>query len=280
VGYSYNLDTKFEYNDAVTANDTYNALLHFFQLYPEYAKNKFFIAGESYAGKYIPDLAVLIDKNSKSYKFPLAGILVGNGLMTFDTLEESEIEFVIRKELVDPEIIPLFEKYCKKDFRSDGCLTFLQKYEKDTDGLNPYAIYDYCYSSDRIEGKEAPKQKRVFLTQEDILNKLKHQFAPKRKYNFRDGDSSAPCAFFDGVFNYFNLNGKAYHAKFDDMQWNGPCADNITYNADADGSIESYKYLISRKINIVLYNGNADAVVPYIDTYKGMNLLKLYPISP
>jgi carboxypeptidase C (cathepsin A) len=45
VGYSYNLDTAFEYDDAVTANDSYNALLHFFQLYPEYAKNKFFIAG-------------------------------------------------------------------------------------------------------------------------------------------------------------------------------------------------------------------------------------------
>lgn len=205
--------------------------------------------------------------------------MVGNGLMTFDTLEASEIEFIIKKEMVDPEIIPLYEKYCKKDFESDGCQTFLEKYEKDTDGLNPYAIYDYCYNSDTVDAaKEAPK-KKVYISQESILTKLKEQFTPKRNYNFRDGDSSAPCAYFDGVFNYFNLNNAAYRAKFPTMKWNGPCADNITYNADPDGSIESYKYLISRKIPVILYNGNADAVVPFIDTYKGMNLLKLYPTS-
>jgi carboxypeptidase C (cathepsin A) len=39
-----------------------NALLDFFQKFPEYKKNNFWLAGESYAGKYIPDLAVLIDQ--------------------------------------------------------------------------------------------------------------------------------------------------------------------------------------------------------------------------
>jgi carboxypeptidase C (cathepsin A) len=61
-------------------------VLNFFQLYPEYAKSKFFIAGESYAGKYIPDLAVLIDKYNLQQiinKINLVGILVGNGVMTF-----------------------------------------------------------------------------------------------------------------------------------------------------------------------------------------------------
>ena len=87
VGYSYNLDQTFEYDDEITANDTYNAIVKFFELYPEYSKNKFFIAGESYAGKYIPDLAVLIDKNRAKNNIPLSAILVGNGLMTFATLE-------------------------------------------------------------------------------------------------------------------------------------------------------------------------------------------------
>jgi hypothetical protein len=63
---------------------------------------------------------VLIDQyNSKqaaSNKIGLKGILVGNGVMSFDTLEESEIEYVISRNLVDPDIIPLYERYCKKDF--------------------------------------------------------------------------------------------------------------------------------------------------------------------
>ena len=45
------------------------------------------MAGESYAGKYIPDLAVLIDysnQGSSSKKINLKGIFVGNGIMSFE----------------------------------------------------------------------------------------------------------------------------------------------------------------------------------------------------
>ncbi len=63
------------------------ALLDFFKKYPEYKTNKFFIAGESYAGKYIPDLAVLIDKynlkQQASNRINLVAIMVGNGVMSF-----------------------------------------------------------------------------------------------------------------------------------------------------------------------------------------------------
>ncbi len=72
-----------------------DALLDFFKKYPEYKSNKFFIAGESYAGKYIPDLAVLIDKynlkQTAANKINFVGIMVGNGVMSFDTLDQSTI---------------------------------------------------------------------------------------------------------------------------------------------------------------------------------------------
>jgi carboxypeptidase C (cathepsin A) len=62
VGFSYNNDASYHYNDYNTANDNLNALLDFFKKFSEYRKAPFFIAGESYAGKYIPDLARLIDQ--------------------------------------------------------------------------------------------------------------------------------------------------------------------------------------------------------------------------
>lgn len=34
------------------------AVVNFFEKFPEYKGRRLFIAGESYAGKYIPDLAV------------------------------------------------------------------------------------------------------------------------------------------------------------------------------------------------------------------------------
>lgn len=107
---------------------------------------------------------------------------------------------------------------------------------------------------------------------------IKKQFAknppPPGKYN------GAPCAFFDGIHDYFNLNEEAYHAKFPGQKWNGPCAE-LHYSVDPQGSMHSYRHLLgllptSRKISMVLYSGNWDAVVPYVDTLKGIKLLDLH----
>jgi len=63
VGFSPNdlPNNEENYNDNVTQVDNYNALLAFFNEYPEFAKNDFWIAGESYGGVYIPHLAAYID---------------------------------------------------------------------------------------------------------------------------------------------------------------------------------------------------------------------------
>lgn len=96
VGYSINKDPNFKYSDPSTLVDNFDALLDFFVKFPEYSDNDFWIAGESYAGKYIPDLASFIDVYNylqKGKKINMKGILVGNGVMSFQNgaLEQSSI---------------------------------------------------------------------------------------------------------------------------------------------------------------------------------------------
>jgi hypothetical protein len=72
----------------------------------------------------------------------------------------------------------------------------------------------------------------------------------------------------------------AWKSKFEKETWRGPCPNNdFKYSVDPAGSMESYRYLLGltdpRKIGITLYNGNWDAVVPYVDTLKGMAILNL-----
>jgi carboxypeptidase C (cathepsin A) len=68
-------------NNVATYN--LNALLAFFVKFPNLKKNDFYIAGESYAGVYIPYLAYEILKynrlpSSKTTIIKLKGIMVGN----------------------------------------------------------------------------------------------------------------------------------------------------------------------------------------------------------
>jgi vitellogenic carboxypeptidase-like protein len=62
----------------------YEAIRQFYILFPELQNNPFIITGESYAGKYIPAMALRIaQKNSAGSvpKVPLVGIAVGDGLV-------------------------------------------------------------------------------------------------------------------------------------------------------------------------------------------------------
>lgn len=48
------------YNNVQTALLNYNALKLFFKLYPEYNQRDFYISGFSYAGVYLPTLAMYL----------------------------------------------------------------------------------------------------------------------------------------------------------------------------------------------------------------------------
>jgi len=52
----------------------------FFTVFHEYAKNDFYITGESYAGKYVPAAAYYIHQRSNIAKMNLKGIAIGDGL--------------------------------------------------------------------------------------------------------------------------------------------------------------------------------------------------------
>lgn len=77
VGYSYSGSSVSDTNAA--GKDVYALLTLFFQQFPQYAKQDFHIAGESYAGHYIPVFASEI-LSHKDRNINLKSVLIGNGL--------------------------------------------------------------------------------------------------------------------------------------------------------------------------------------------------------
>ncbi|KAH8752144.1 putative carboxypeptidase Y like protein A [Hyaloscypha finlandica] len=77
VGYSYSGSSVS--NTVAAGKDVYALLTLFFKQFPEYAKQDFHIAGESYAGHYIPVFTSEILSHKKR-NINLKSVLIGNGL--------------------------------------------------------------------------------------------------------------------------------------------------------------------------------------------------------
>ena len=75
-----------------------------FNLFPEYEHDDIYIAGESYAGQYIPYIAkYILDRNKKqgiAYKWNLAGLLIGNGWISPPEQYDAYLQFAYEKGLV------------------------------------------------------------------------------------------------------------------------------------------------------------------------------------
>lgn len=85
VGTGYSFTDQVEgycTNETEVGLDLYAALTQFFQLFPELQSNKFFITGESYAGKYVPALAHTVHQLNPTakVKINMKGLAIGNGL--------------------------------------------------------------------------------------------------------------------------------------------------------------------------------------------------------
>jgi len=84
TGFSFTTDKAGFCTDQICVGDNlYSLITQFFQVFPDYAKNDFYITGESYAGKYIPSFAYKIYQMNQhtSTKVNLKGIAIGDGAM-------------------------------------------------------------------------------------------------------------------------------------------------------------------------------------------------------
>ncbi|XP_071932759.1 serine carboxypeptidase-like [Coffea arabica] len=84
TGFSYSSSNDdIRHDEKGVSNDLYDFLQAFFRKHPEYAKNEFYITGESYAGHYVPALAGRVNqgnKNKEGILINLKGFAIGNGL--------------------------------------------------------------------------------------------------------------------------------------------------------------------------------------------------------
>ncbi|KAJ0079345.1 hypothetical protein Patl1_24034 [Pistacia atlantica] len=153
VGFSYSKGkTQYSTGDIETASDTHKFLLKWFQQYPEFISNPFYVAGESYAGIYVPTLSSEIVKGIKAGAKPVInfkGYLIGNGVTDYKFDANALVPFAHGMGLISDGIYEKVTAACKGNYHNldenDSCSAEMGLVDSVLAGLNIYDILQPCY---------------------------------------------------------------------------------------------------------------------------------------
>lgn len=117
VGFSYGNKTSYR-NETEAMDELYNAINLFFKRHPELASKHLYLAGESYAGKYLPQLAVRILADNTTNKINLKGLIIGDGWVNPLIQQAANIDIAYYHGLIDRHardvVIKLYDQ-CRQE---------------------------------------------------------------------------------------------------------------------------------------------------------------------
>jgi len=278
VGFSYSNDrSDYTVGDVRTANDSYNFLLKFFQKYPQFSKNPFWLTGESYGGHYVPNLAkrILDGHKQSTQHINLSGFMVGNAWTDPRYDNYGAAFYWYTHAIISRATFIGLNTTCDYDNvgplssgQRDACDDFQSRASEEMGNIDIYDIYwDVCLKSTH----PGPALMHHLAGSDSHINKFAKLFAVT--YN--------PCVD-DYLTAYLNKPEvkSAIHTN-PSIKWEG-CSSilNYSYHDLLQSMIPVYKELISSKsINILIYSGDVDAIVPVTGTRFWLDVLNLPIVS-
>ncbi|KAK1272987.1 Serine carboxypeptidase-like 35 [Acorus gramineus] len=189
VGFSYTNksgDLKV-LGDKITAEDSHTFLINWFQRFPEFRSHDFYIAGESYAGHYVPQLAELIYEGNKGASkdsfINLKGFMIGNAVINDATDQVGMVEYAWSHAIISDELHDSLNKEC--DFNSEtttpSCNSVSKSFLQAFSDIDIYSIFTpICLSS---LGKSNMKKKKLVVaprafSQHDMWHRLPSGYDP------------------------------------------------------------------------------------------------------
>ncbi|KAG1371068.1 serine carboxypeptidase II-3 [Cocos nucifera] len=170
VGFSYS-NTTSDYGksgDGRTAEDAYAFLVNWMERFPEYKGRDFFIAGESYAGHYVPQLAHTILQHNNT-NINLKGIMIGNAAINDETDSKGIFDYLWTHALISDETIDAIDKYCNfspdATNQTERCYQAVKAVNQVFETLDIYNIYaPLCFSSGVTPSPKRYSVRRLFLS--------------------------------------------------------------------------------------------------------------------
>ncbi|XP_010509563.1 PREDICTED: serine carboxypeptidase-like 28 [Camelina sativa] len=260
VGFSYTNTSSDEVTvgDKRTGEDAYRFLVRWMERFPEYKERPFYIAGESYAGHYIPELAQLIVNRNKGVKKPiinLKGVLMGNPLVDNYNDNKGQRDYWWNHGLISDESYNDLTKWCFNDsilFPKTNCDAALNQAFSEFGDIDPYNINRPACPSQSSSSNEWTQAWRFRGNDECVVGYT-------RKY-----------------MNDPNVQ-KSFHARLNGSKLWTPCSRVIRKNwKDSPKSmLPIIKNLLQAHLRIWIFSGDSDAVLPLSGTRHSINAMRL-----
>ncbi|XP_071508716.1 lysosomal protective protein-like [Diadema antillarum] len=303
VGFSYSPSMDIATNDDKVAQDNYIALQDFFLKFPEYVNNSFYLAGESYAGVYIPTLAMLV-VNDSSIK--LEGFAIGNGLLNMTVNMNSAVYFAYYHSLIDQGLWDRLQTYCCLgsycQFFNSTNTKCKQAYDEMAtlvydSGINAYSIYTDCAGGIPVQMKRYEFDMKSALkmgydVQPKSYRKLKGlqgtTHYKSHGFSFTDpkdiGSNIDPCIDVTAETTYLSRKDvrEALHIPDSVPAWQ-VCSDAVegNYTRVYQTVAPQFTSLLGQsQLRALVYNGDVDVVCNFLADQWFMKDLQLTEVNP
>ncbi|KAG5402940.1 hypothetical protein BRARA_C00338 [Brassica rapa] len=282
VGFSYTNNSMdlHKLGDQVSAEDSLAFLINWFMKFPEYRSNEFYIAGESYAGHYVPQLAnAIYDRNKKVTRgshINLKGFMIGNAVINEETDMAGLVDYAWSHAIVSDEIHSNIHGMCRfeeeqKSNQTVECNDNFKAFMEAYSDIDIYSIYTpVCLSS----SSSSPRKPKLIvsprlLTSHDLWDSLPAGYDP-----CTEGYAE----------NYFNRKDVqlALHANVTNLPYPySPCSGVIKRWNDAPPTvIPIIQKLLAGGLRIWIYSGDTDGRVPVTSTRYSIKKMRPKVVSP
>lgn len=267
-------ETKTDYvvDDTKTAADADAFLRIFFERYPEYSNNQFFIMGESYAGIYVPNLArnVVLGNDAGKPKINLIAYAVGNGCTDEQVDGNALVPYVVGKSLISASLEMEARTACQGNYWNatpgSDCAASLNTIDRTLVGLNIYGTLEDCVTrkGDKSHASLAalplPTVGRAWPLGATLPG------VGQRVQNWATLGENVPCMDLSAAEDYLNRDDVRQAINALPVSYIGKfeiCTSQISYTHDAGSMIPVHSFLISRGVRALVYSGDHDMCVPH-----------------
>lgn len=280
-----------KWDDKSQAEAYAHTLLAFYKSFPEFQKHDLYMTGESYAGQYVPNIARFILDNFEK-QIPLKGLALGNACWGGNSTcvvcngpseDKLDVELLFGHGMYSPKLHNDIYKECSfpteytdcsnpdadwpagHSVLSARCKTLLTEMRKQAGPYNIYFMYDNCPQTKELLDRTGKDMNwlTTFLRRGMHNPQATHEALIKMNGGYEwncNGDA--------GAWITSSAVQKALH-----LESVTPGASSFDYVLSGPASITLYPELV-KKLRVLIYNGQADACVPYIGNEDWIALLE------